>query len=77
MIFSGSSKFCKMLLRLALATRWNRSNRFIWSVVVAVVGGAAYATRCRPRNELLGANAAVDDADTANSRAAATTKMRL
>lgn len=29
MIFSGSSKFCRMLLILDLATRWNRSNRFI------------------------------------------------
>jgi hypothetical protein len=39
MIFSGSSRLCKMLFRLDLATREKRSNRFMERAVVLLLEG--------------------------------------
>ena len=71
MIFSGSSRFFKISLAVALATRVNRSNKFICRLVLVVVVGAGTSVivklwRRVPRNALLGVNAIVDEATRAN-----------
>jgi hypothetical protein len=46
MIFSGSSKLCNILFKFDLATRENRSNKFICKVVVLAVAVVVVERGC-------------------------------
>jgi len=78
MIFSGSSRFLRTLLMLDLATRENRSKRFICIMLVATGtrGENATALLGPPINEDAGAKAAVVVVTPRTTRATATNEYR-